>query len=254
MGGSDNNKGIIKRVYQNLQQMGWFDTCIYAFDKFLVFVSNGKLTCYRYLLVAQPVATVPLVPPRRGKKIEIRLLHKQEKIVQQFPRPAAVIKARFEQGAICLVAIKEEQFIGFLWLLLNNGYQEDEVRARFIPCPANQAAWDFDVYVVPDFRIGLTFPSLWDKANEILRENGIKWSCSRISAFNIGSLESHARLGALVMSSAFFVCGGKWQVTLASISPYLHLSLNSSSYPKFSLNTNKLENISSVYQDKTIVE
>jgi len=250
MGASVSNKGIIKRVYQNLQQMGWFNTCIYAFNKFLVFVSNGKLKCYRYLLVAQPVATVPLVPPRRGKKIEIRLLRKQEKIVQQFPRPDAVIKARFEQGAICLVAMKEEQFIGFLWLLLDNGYQEDEVRARFIPCPANQAAWDFDVYVAPDFRFGLTFPCLWDKANEILRENGIKWSWSRISAFNIGSLESHARLGALVMSSAFFVCTGKWQVTLASISPYLHLSLNPSSYPKFSLSTKKLENIPSSTKTK----
>lgn len=245
MGAHDADNRIIKRAYQTLRQLGWLNGCVYFFCKLLVFISNGRVECYKYYLVAQPVLTVPLVPPGKGKKIEIRLTHKHDQIVQQFPRPTAVIKARFEQGAICLVAMKEGQFIGFLWLLLDNGYQEDEVRACFIPDPAKLAAWDFDVYVAPDFRFGMTFLRLWDEAYKILRESGVKWSCSRISAFNINSLGSHTSLGALVMSSAFFLCAGRWQVTLASTSPYVHLSSNPNSYPKFRLITKKFENIPS---------
>lgn len=255
MGISDvDNKRITKRVYQTLQQLGWFDTCVYALSKFLIYVSSGKIECYKYQLVAQPVPTTPLLSPERGKKIEVRLIHKQDQIVQEFPRPAAVIEARFEQGAVCLAAIKEEQFIGFIWLLLDKGYQEDEVRAHFIPCPAKQAAWDFDVYVAPDFRFGFAFPRLWDEANKILRNKGVKWSCSRISAFNRGSMESHARLGSLVMSNVFFLCTGRWQVTIFSKPPYLHLSTSPKSYPKFNITTEILENTVSIHQNNTNVE
>jgi len=36
-----------------------------------------------------------------------RLIHEQDEIIQQFPRPAAAIQAGFEQGAKCLVATKD---------------------------------------------------------------------------------------------------------------------------------------------------
>ena len=177
----------------------------------------------------------------------------QDEIVGQFPRPAAVIRARFEQGSTCLAAFKDERFIGFLWLLLGS-YQEDEVRARFIPLPAGRAAWDFDVYVAPDSRLGLAFPRLWDEANYFLGKNNVQWTCSRISAFNAGSLGSHARLGTLSMGSAIFLCAGRWQVTFASILPYFHLSSHPGSFPEFRLNTEELENIAFAPPDKTTTE
>lgn len=242
-----------KRVYQTLRELGWFNSSLYALNRFMVMVSKGRLRLYRYYLTAQPVAKTPLLSPGRGKKVEIRLINKQDSIAQQFPRPDTVIQARFEQGARCLAAFRQEQFIGFLWLLLGS-YQEDEVRARFTPFPTGQAAWDFDVYVAPDFRFGLTFPRLWDEANRILSENGVRWSCSRISAFNAGSLASHARLGTLSLGSAIFFCAGRWQITLASIFPYFHLSSRPDSFPEFRINTQGLRKRPCASQDKPTTE
>lgn len=236
-----------------LQQWGWFNLSLYLLNRFLVTVSKGDLKLDRYYLVAQPVAGASLLPPGRGKKIEVRLIHEQNEIAEQSPRPAGVIQARFEQGAKCLAAFKEERFIGFLWLLIG-GYQEDEVRARYIPLPAGRTAWDFDVYVAPDFRLGLTFPRLWDEANRMLNKKGVRWTCSRISAFNVGSLESHARLGTVSLGSAIFFCAGGWQITVASIAPFFHLSTHSGSFPEFRLNTQGLGGILPVSQDKSTME
>lgn len=230
--------------YQMLQQWGWFNTGLFVLNKLLDIVSKGNLRIYRYYLLAQPVAKTTLLPPNRGKKIEIRLIQQHDDIIQQFPRPATAIRKRFEQGAKCLVASKEGQFTGFLWLLLGS-YQEDEVRALYTPAPTGRAAWDFDVYVAPDHRLGLTFPRLWDEANHFLVENNILWSCSRISAFNAGSLSAHTRLGIFSLGSALFFCAGRWQITFASIPPYFHLSSHSGSFPEFHLNTQGLGKISS---------
>ena len=232
--------GRKKEFHQMLKHWGWFNVGLFILSKLLGMISRGKIRLYRYYLVAQPVAKTALLPPGRGRKIEIRLIQEQDEIVREFPRPSAVIHARFEQGAKCLVAVKEQRFIGFLWLLLGS-YQEDEVRARYTPLPLDRAAWDFDVYVTPDFRVGLTFPRLWEEANRILTENNVLWSCSRISAFNSGSLDAHAHFGMLSLGSALFFCAGRWQMTFSSISPYFHLSSRSDSFPEFRLDTEGLD-------------
>jgi hypothetical protein len=241
------------RIGKMLQEWGWFNVILFLLNKFLVMVSRGNVRLYRYYLVAQPVKKTSLLPLGRGRKINIRLIDEQDEIIRHFPRPAAAIESRFKQGAKCLVAFKEEQFIGFLWLLVG-GYQEDEVRALYTPLPIKQAAWDFDVYVAPDFRFGLAFPRLWDEANRLLTENEIQWSCSRISAFNTASLGAHAHLGTIPLGSTIFFCAGRWQLTFASISPYFHLSLNPRSFPEFSLNTKGLRKIPSAEHDKHTME
>jgi hypothetical protein len=224
---------------QMLQQWGWFNLGLFILNKFIATLSKGSWRIYRYHFVAQPVPAEALLPPRRGRNIEIRLIDEQDEVIGQFPRPAEAIKERFRQGAKCLVAFKEGQFVGFLWLLLGS-YQEDEVRALYTPLPKERTAWDFDVYVEPGSRLGFTFLRLWDEANHFLKHHDIAWSCSRISAFNAGSLSAHARLGTVRLGSAIFFYAGRWQVTLASLSPYFHLSSYPGSFPEFRLDTRKL--------------
>jgi hypothetical protein len=222
-----------------LQQLGWFNTSLFVLNKILAAVSKGRLCVYRYHLIAQPVAKEALIPRGRGNKIQVCLIQENDEIIKRFPRPPAAIQSRFKQGAKCLVALKDGEFAGFLWLLMGS-YQEDEVRARYVPLPSEQSAWDFDVYVAPQFRLGLTFLRLWDHANRMLSENGILWSCSRISAFNSGSLGAHSRLGTLSLGSAIFVCAGNWQITFATLSPFVHLSQHAGSFPEFRLSTRGL--------------
>ena len=106
-----------------VQQWGWVNVGLFALDRLMGVMSRGNLRMYRYYLIAQPVAKTTLLPPGRGEKIEVRLINEQDEIARQFPRPAPAIQARFKQGAKCLVALKEQRFVGFLWLLLGS-YQE----------------------------------------------------------------------------------------------------------------------------------
>lgn len=243
----------IKGAYHSLKQLGWINGSLYALHRICLRASNGRLRLFKYYLVAQPVSELPLMPARRGQQIEVRWIGPQDQVVQQFPRPAAVIRARFEQGAECLVASKGGQFIGFLWILVGS-YREDEVRACFSPQPADQVSWDFDVHVEPDFRLGLTFLRLWDEANRALRNRGVRWSCSRVSAFNVRSLESHARLGMAAAGSAVFLCAGRWQLMLATVAPYIHFSGNPVVLPNFRIDTRKLEARGRVSGNPTTVE
>src|SRR5687768_8108552 len=89
--------------YEMLRQWGWFNVSLFILNKFFAMVSNGGLRLYKYHLIAQPVGQTPLLPPRRGRNIEVRLIHEKDEIIGQFPRPTAAIQARFAQGAQCLV-------------------------------------------------------------------------------------------------------------------------------------------------------
>ena len=229
-------KKVKHDFFRVLKDLGWANTSLFIFNRLLRLVSQNKLRIYKYYLVAQPVRNKPYLPPHRGKEIKIQLIDRTDAVIPSFPRPLHVIENRFNCGAKCLVAFKDGKFIGFLWLLLGP-YQEDEVRARFIPLPENKTAWDFDVFIVPEYRFGLAFMRLWDEANDLLLKNNIYWSCSRIAATNSMSLRSHLRQNAECLGSAYFLCSTGWQLTLASLFPYFHLSFHENSYPEFYLKT-----------------
>jgi hypothetical protein len=178
---------------------------------------------HAYHLVAQPVPDRALLPPGRGRTIEVRLLGRGDPAFAGLPLTAAVLDYRFGQNALCLGAFKGGAVIGCLWLCLGP-YVEDEVRCRFVPLPAGATSWDFDVYLLPAHRVGFGFARLWDEANSLLRQRGVAWSISRIAVLNTKSLAAHDKLGIRTLATAFFLRIGRLQAMLASIPPYVHLS------------------------------
>lgn len=178
----------------------------------------------RYLFVLQPVPAAPLLKPHRGRAIAVRLVAPGDPCLRDLPLTQAVLDFRFGQGALCLGAFIDGRIAGCLWLVLGP-YDEDDVRCRFVRRPAALASWDFDVWVHPDHRSGFTFGRLWDAANALLRERGVIWSASRISAFNVVSLRSHAALGARVVGSATYLSVGPVQVMLSGFRPFLSVTL-----------------------------
>jgi hypothetical protein len=196
--------------------------------------SRGVISLHRYLFVAQPVPPRPLLPSRRGRSIAVRQLDPQDPVLLGLPLDWKVLAYRAGQGAICFGAFKDEAIIGCLWLCLS-AYEEDEVRCRYQPMPQGRSSWDFDVFLHPQHRSGLGFARLWDDANAFLRERGVECSWSRISAFNPGSLASHARLGARVAGRATFFRIGSCQIMTTSLPPYLHVSFTPSSRPTIEL-------------------
>lgn len=219
---------------QTIRELGWLNTCCYALDRLLAACSGGRGRIHKYYFVAQPVAHRPWLPPKRGADIEVRQIDESDPVIKEFPRPDRAMPYRFKQGAVCLSGSKAGQWIGFLWLTLGP-YREDEVRCLYVPLPAGRSAWDFDVYLRPEQRNGIAFLKLWDEANRLLAARGYGCSLSRISAFNPGSMFSHARMGARRIGAATFLCIGRWQITLATLAPHFHFSPGPDSFPTIAL-------------------
>lgn len=211
---------MLDKFTSAVRMFGFCDGVGYLLDQ-LLSVRLGWGGFARYLLTAQPI------PPEAGKlrpgKIEIVALEAGDPRLGDLPVEPEVLRARFAQGAVCLAAIEDGRAVASAWFTFG-AYDEDMVRCRFVLEPAELCAWDFDVYVAPEHRMGRTFARLWDGANAYLRARGIAWSLSRISAYNAGSLKSHGRLGARVIGRASFLVLGPLQISWASVPPYVHLS------------------------------
>lgn len=231
---------MLIRLRHTLAQLGWFNAALYALARLLQAASGGSWVLHRYHFVAQYVSDKPL-PSLRGLDIDIRPHHSTDPIPDGYPRPATVVHHRYSQGALSLAAWRNGRLAGFLWLIAD-AYQEDEVRARY-RLASSRAWWDFDVWVRPEERLGWVFRRLWEAARQNLRLHGVRWTCSRISAFNAASLRAHAQIGTVRLGSATFLRCGKWQWMIASLAPYFHLSRNAASYPQLMFDTSALSDI-----------
>jgi uncharacterized membrane protein YdjX (TVP38/TMEM64 family) len=229
------NKFIVlaRKFFSTAAEIGYLNAVLYGLNK--IFDVLGEFAqIYRYILVSQPIPNYPLLPHRRGQSIDIKLITSMDKALLDLPLTYDVLNFRFEQGAVCFGAFKNGSIIGCLWLCMDR-YNEDEIRCRFIPRPTGQVCWDFDVYVVPEHRSGIAFARLWDVANGYLRKRGIRWSMSRISAFNIASLAAHERLGSVRIGGATFIRLLGWQIMMSSLRPFFHLSLGPTMIPDLPL-------------------
>jgi GNAT superfamily N-acetyltransferase len=128
-------------------------------------------------------------------------------MLTQAPRPSAVIASRFAQGAVCIAAERANRLLGFLWLCPVQ-YAEDDVRCVFVLPQSAETWWDFDVWVQPDQRNGTVFAKLWQAAHDYLRQAGGRWTCSRLTRGNAGSIGAQGRLGATTIGHALFLWDG----------------------------------------------
>ena len=227
---------LLRAVADQVRALGWAAALLSGADRLLRRLSGQRWRLYCYRFVAQAVLGAPLAG-RRGAAITVAALVRSQ-LPAAYPRRATVLDQRYAQGAFSLVACRDGQLCGFLWLLYGS-YQEDEVRVRYHLVSAH-AAWDFDVWVDPKDRLGLTFSRLWDEANRLLRARAVTWSCSRISVFNPGSLRAHARIGTVGLGRAMFLVCGRWQWMCATLPPYFHLSRRDGTFPHLAFDTSAL--------------
>lgn len=222
--------GSLQVWRRRLRTLGVGNVSLLALKRVLARASLGRAQLFKYRLVAQPVPADRWLSPRRGADIDVRLLAADAPELASLPRPSSVIAARFRQGAECLCASRGGEAVGFLWYTVGD-YHEDEVRCRFSPRPREITAWDFDVYVDPAHRLGPAFLRLWDEANQRLREQGVRWSLSRIDAFNAASMHAHRRMGAVAVGTLVFLVLGRLQLTMGSQLRWFHAGFSSKSRP-----------------------
>lgn len=212
------------------RQTSVWDTCLYSLSRCLEALFGSRVRIVKYYFMSQPVGSPARADPR-GRVYAFSWAQPGNPLLPQIGRPPAVIADRFSQGAHCLIAcVDRQRLAGCLWFVIG-AYEEDEVRARFVPLPQGQTAWDFDVTVLPDYRMSRLFSYLWREAGAELAARGVERTVSRISAFNPGSLASHRRLGACKVGQALFVCIGRWQFTRSSPAGRWHVSRSHETRP-----------------------
>lgn len=208
-----------QRIHLLVRELGASAALIYLLDRLLRRISS---TCglYYYIFVAQPLAAKPRLPPTRGKAFIFRLLQAPEPILESLDRPMAVIHQRFTQGAQCLLATKNEELVGCIWFV-RGAYIEDEVRVDYLLPPDGRCVWDFDVFVTESERLGFLFAKQWDAFDSLLKPQGVRYTVSRINAFNQRSIASHRSLGAQDCGRALFLRLRRFQWMLSSQRPYI---------------------------------
>ena len=224
---------MIGKLRATVRELGPVDGLLYLGDQALLrLAANAHLVRYHFVAVPVSEPADPAARPRPG--LEVRRLDRGDPAFAAMPLTPDVLGFRFAQPSICFGAFKRDTLIGYLWLCLGP-YQEDEVRCRFVPLPAESAVWDYDVYIWPEHRLSRAFARLWEHAHGFLRERGITWTVSRISSYNKVSIAAHRRMGARFLGSAIFLRLGAFQIMIASVPPYVHVSLFGGGQPRLCL-------------------
>jgi hypothetical protein len=176
-------------------------------------------------IVEQPVAaTGALLPAAHARHVRFVELDRDSPEVRAMPRPADVIQARFDAGTVALAVYLRDKYVGYVWLAFDH-YDDDEVRCRYTLRDAARTAFDFDVYVFPQYRLGRAFAAVWHAANQYLGARHIERTCSRIAGINLASQRAHAQLGARRLYRALFVFAGRLQLVVSPAlpAPWFHV-------------------------------
>lgn len=214
---------MLKRITSPMTEFGWFAGLLYVVDRLLQRISPS-LRLYSYELLVQPIPEAPLLPGKLAAIYEFRQISKGDPEIALMPARPEIKESRFKQNAVCLGAFKKAKLVGYLWLSFGT-YEEDEVRCTFVLPNDGQSVFDFDLYVMPEHRMGLAFAGVWDGASQYLRTRGVKVSYSRMTRVNVASRRAHQRLGTRRIGQMFVLKLWTVECTVATVAPYLHLSL-----------------------------
>jgi hypothetical protein len=211
-----------RRLVGPFKEFGFGAGALYCADRVLRSVSP-RLGLFVYELMVQPITGNAMLPANLTKNLKFKEIGRGHPDIELMPARAEIKAARFDQGAMCLGAYRKEKLIGYIWFSFHS-YQEDEVRCTYELIAADRSVFDFDLYVLPEHRMGIGFMAVWHGANVYLRERGIKYTFSRLTRFNLTSRRSHAHLGWKCAGRAVFLQAWRCEAMLASVFPYVALT------------------------------
>jgi hypothetical protein len=217
-------RGLLRRLREPFREFGGWAGFLYLVDRGMRALSP-RTGLFVYELMVQPIHTKPKLPPSLRRQIDFREIRRGDPEIALMPARPEIKEARFAQGARCLGAFLKGRLVGYLWYCCAT-YEEDEVRCTFVLPPGGDSVFDFDLYVMPEYRTGIGFAAVWDVANASLHAGGVRRTYSRLTRFNLPSRRAHRHLGWTVAGKALFVQLWDAQLMLATLAPYVHLSLH----------------------------
>lgn len=177
-----------------------------------------------YELMVQPIPSTPILPPTRSRNLRARELAPGDPDLGKVIAPRTVQESRFAQRAVCLATYRDERLVGYIWLCFDS-YTEDEAHCTYKLYPPSKASFDFDLVVLPEFRMGLGFAAVWHCTMEYLRNRKVDLSFSRVTRFNLISRRSHARLGSIRIGRIMILKLCRLEILISSIAPHLQVSV-----------------------------
>lgn len=210
-------------LIDDVRRIGLAGWSSYALDRTLGKVSRQRVRFSALWFYAQPVQSIPKIDKRATDRIQVKVAERDDVPDGVFGRPPGAIAERFEQGSVCIAAMKDGELVGFMWLQFDV-LRERLARCDFVPAPLGTVSWDFDLYVAPSFRLGRTFGRLWSHARQFLSERGVATTVSWIAFDNAASQRAHERMGARRVGWALVLTAWTLQVTLSSCQPYFGIT------------------------------
>lgn len=211
----------------------------YALDRVMGRISPSLSLAVHDWMV-QPITSKPLLPKRLASAYTTRFIEDDEALVSAMPIRPEILASRRAQGTRCLGTFRKGNLVGYLWLAFDQ-YEEDEARCIFALQPAEQSVFDFDFYVLPEYRGGLAFAAIWHGASQLLYARAVRYSYSRLDYFNRASAKAHDHLGWRRVGRALILKLWGVELILATKSPRVFLSLKSDSRATYVLTPEALE-------------
>lgn len=210
-----------------LREFGVGAGLLYGASRVLPLLSP-RLTLHFYEMLAQPIDAVPDLPDRWLGSFSFAEIVAGSPEVDAMPARAEVKAQRFEHGARCLGAYRRGQLAGYVWWS-SGDYQEDEVRCSYRLPAGSPSVFDFDLYVLPEHRLTAGFLAVWHGFAERLRRDGVRYTYSRMTRFNLSSRRAHLRLGSSCVGRLLVLQIGSLELMASTLAPYLAVSTDAAS-------------------------
>jgi hypothetical protein len=141
------------RLVSPFKTFGISAGALYLIDRSLRRLSD-RLGLFAYELMVQPISAAPLLPPNLAKNLQFVEIKRGHPDLDLMPARPEIKASRFDQGAVCLGVYRTQKLIGYVWLCFDR-YEEDEVRCTYELTQPERSVFDFDLYVMPDHRMGV---------------------------------------------------------------------------------------------------
>lgn len=212
----------LDRIAGPFKEFGVGAGALYLIDRLLRSFSP-RLGLYVYELMVQPIGTRPLLPAGLLKNLSFGEIREGDPAIALMPAREDIKAGRFDQGARCLGVYRKGELLGYCWFCFVR-YNEDEVRATYELTQPDVSVFDFDLYVMPQHRMGTAFMAIWHGANAFLNDRGIRCTFSRMTRFNLASRRAHARLGSRRVGWALFLQAWQLEAMVSTLRPFVCLT------------------------------
>jgi GNAT superfamily N-acetyltransferase len=111
-------------------------------------------------------------------------------------------KRRFKNKSTCILAELNDEVAGVIWINLSDKYKTN---CEYVYEPDDKAAWIFDLYIVPKYRLRGAFVYLMNVVLQYVQDQSYTALSGEIHYANKASINAHIRIGFKIIETISYV-------------------------------------------------